>query len=166
MDLARFRRVSKANKPRLYAFLARLDEIVPEGFPALITEKDKEVWSEIDCTQCANCCKTMTPTYTTPDIRRIATHLHLKPKDLIAKWLMKNDAGEYVNQTQPCQWLRPDNLCGIYEVRPADCAEFPHHNKQPFDAYNETFQNNLVYCPATYELVSKLEKSVKDGWEW
>jgi hypothetical protein len=51
-------------------------------------------------------------------------------------------------------------------VRPADCAEFPHHNKKPFDAYNDTFKNNLIHCPATLTLVDRLKKVIEKEYEW
>jgi Fe-S-cluster containining protein len=71
-----------------------------------------------------------------------------------------------MNKSIPCQFLGSDNKCGIYEVRPADCAEFPHHHKQPFDNYNDTFTQNLSYCPATYNLVQRLKKRVEKEYEW
>ena|ERR1043165_6995005 len=167
MDLQKFRRRAARNKEGLIAFLQKLDKIVPEDMPELVAETDAEVWSEIDCTTCANCCKTMTPTFNTRDIQRISAHLGMRPKDFKAKWLHQDpENGDWVNNQQPCQFLQPDNRCGIYEVRPADCAEFPHHNKKPFDDYNETFIGNIHRCPATNELVNRIKKKVEREYEW
>lgn len=167
MDLQKFGRRAARNKEGLIGFLRKLDEIVPEDLPKLVAKTDAEVWQVVDCTVCANCCKTMTPTFTPKDIRRISKHLGMKQKDFVEKWLFQDpDNGDWVNKLQPCQFLRPDNLCGIYEVRPADCAEFPHHNKKPFDDYNETFIGNVPRCPATNELVSRLKKKVERDYEW
>lgn len=167
MDLQKFGRRAARNKGALIRFLRKLDEIVPEDLPALVAETDAEVWKVVNCTTCANCCKTMTPTFTKQDIRRVSKHLGMKPKAFVDKWLFQDpDNGDWVNKLQPCQFLRPDNLCGIYEVRPADCAEFPHHNKKPFDDYNETFIGNVPRCPATNELVSRLMKRVERDYEW
>lgn len=167
MDLKNFRRKAARNKDGLIAFLQKLDEIVPEDMPELVAETDAEVWAHTDCTTCAHCCKTMTPTYSRKDILRIAKHLSMKPKDFVAKWLKQDpDNGDWVNINVPCQFLRPDNMCGIYEVRPLDCAEFPHHNKKPFDDYNDTFIGNVERCPATYELIARLKKKVEQGYEW
>jgi Fe-S-cluster containining protein len=115
--------------------------------------------------ECANCCKTMTPTFTKADITRISAHLGMSTKNFKDKWLKKDESGEWVNTTQPCQFL-VDNKCSVYEVRPADCAEFPHHNKKPFDLYNDTFKNNLVHCPATLTLVERLKKDIERDYEW
>jgi len=49
---------------------------------------EPEVWKEIDCLTCANCCKTMTPTYTTADIKRISAHFNQTPQEFKDKWLI------------------------------------------------------------------------------
>lgn len=166
MDLQRFKIVAYRKKGKLVSFLKKLDEIVPEDLPQLVTEVDKTVWSEVNCTTCANCCKTMTPTFRRSDVVRIAAHLGMRPKEFVEKWLHKEeDTGDWVNTTQPCQFLI-DDKCSIYEVRPVDCAEFPHHDKRPFDAYNDTFAQNVHRCPATFLLIDRLRKRVERDYEW
>lgn len=166
MNLQNFKRAAKKNAPQLKKFLKKLDKVVPIDFPKIVREEDAKMWAHTDCTTCANCCKTMTPTFTPKDIKRIAAHLQMTPKAFFDKWLQKEeDTGDTVNRLQPCQFL-VDNMCSIYEVRPKDCAEFPHHYKRPFDAYNDTFIQNVDKCPATYRLVSALKKRVEAEYEW
>src|SRR4028119_2310898 len=103
MDIPRFRRRAARRKAALAAFLQRLDEIVPEGFEELVTTKDAETWAEIDCTTCAHCCKTMTPTYSPEDVKRIAAHVGITPQAFRAKWLYKEaETGDWMNREQPC----------------------------------------------------------------
>lgn len=165
MDLKRFRVVAARKKTKLTNFLTKLDDIVPEDMPKLVASTDATVWKDVDCMSCANCCKTMTPTFRKADIVRISAHLGMKPKEFADKWLEKEEDGDWVNKQQPCQFL-VDNKCSIYEVRPKDCAEFPHHNKKPFDLYNDTFIQNLHRCPATFTLVDRLMKKVEKEYEW
>jgi Fe-S-cluster containining protein len=166
MDLKKFRITAARKKKSLTAFLDKLDDIVPNDLPALVKKLDADMWGEVNCMKCANCCKTMTPTFTKTDIKRISAHLEMTPKEFTDKWLIKEeDTGDMVNKKQPCQFLK-NNMCSIYEVRPTDCAEFPHHNKKPFDAYNDTFKNNLTYCPATFTLVDRMKKIVEKEYEW
>lgn len=166
MDLKKFKITANRKKKSLSLFLDKLDVIVPTDMPELVDRLDKKVWKETDCMKCANCCKTMTPTFTRTDIRRISAHLDMKPKEFVDKWLEKEEeTGDWVNKTQPCQFLK-NNMCSIYEVRPADCAEFPHHNKKPFDLYNEMFKTNILHCPATLNLVDRLKKVVEKEYEW
>ncbi len=166
MDLKAFRKKASAKKAKLTAFLQKLDDIVPEDMPKLVTEVDATVWRDVDCTTCANCCKTMTPTFTPKDIKRISAHVGMTAAEFKEKWLHKEeDTGDWVNDNQPCQFLVND-MCSIYEVRPRDCAEFPHHYKRPFDMYNDTFIQNLHRCPATFTLVERLEQRVRKEYEW
>lgn len=167
MDLQQFRRKSARLKAPLTEFLKKLDDIVPEDFPAMVAETDLQVWVQTDCLACANCCKTMTPTFNRADVIRIARYLGMKPKEFMEKWLYKEEeTGDWVNKSVPCQFLQADNKCSIYEVRPKDCREFPHHNKKPFDLYNDTYTNNIIHCPATFELVRRLKKRVEEEYEW
>lgn len=167
MDLENFRRKAIRTKKGLVTFLRKFDTLVPPELSEIVAEEDAKVWQHTDCTTCANCCKTMTPTYSKEDVKRISRHLRMKPKDFIEKWLYKDEeSGDWMNKNQPCQFLQPDNRCGIYEVRPLDCAEFPHHNKKPFDEYNETFIGNVTRCPATHELVLRLKKRIEQDYEF
>lgn len=167
MDLNKFSKKAAKNKPKLVKFLKKLDKIVPEGLDDVVKEVDEEVWKDIDCLKCANCCKTMTPTYNKEDIKRISQHLRMTPKDFKKKWLYQDEKNkDWMNRSTPCQFLGDDNMCSIYEVRPEDCSGFPHHTKEDFDLYNDTFIQNVDRCPATYELVSKLRKRIEKEYEW
>jgi Fe-S-cluster containining protein len=165
MDLEKFRITAARKKKSLSAFLDKLDNLVPPDMQEIVDKADAEMWQETDCTTCANCCKTMTPTYSTKDISRIAKHLGMKPAAFKEKWLYKEDStGDWMNKQQPCQFLA-DNKCSIYEVRPVDCAQFPHHNLKPFDLYGDTFKMNLIHCPATLSLVDKVKKVVEREYD-
>lgn len=166
MDLKKFEKKAAKKKDKLVKFLKKLDKLVPEDLPKLVKEEDAEAWKKVECLACANCCKTMTPTYTKEDIKRISAHFNMTPKDFKAKWLYKDETGDWMNTTQPCQFLDDKNMCTIYAIRPADCAEFPHHNKKPFNLYNDTYINNVHRCPATFELVNRLRKRVEREYEW
>ena len=166
MDLKKFRAKASRKKPELAAFLDKLDVLVPENLGRVVKQVDATVWAETDCTNCANCCKTMTPTFRKADVSRISAHLGMTPKEFHDKYLTwEEDTKTWVNAKLPCQFL-VDNKCSIYEVRPKDCAEFPHHNKRPFDLYNDTFKGNLERCPATFLLVERLKKRVETEYEW
>jgi len=166
MDLKKFRVKAKRKKPELAAFLDKLDVLVPENLGRVVKQVDATVWAETDCTSCANCCKTMTPTFRKADVARISAHLGMTTKEFHDKYLTwEEDTKTWVNAKLPCQFL-VDNKCSIYEVRPKDCAEFPHHNKRPFDLYNDTFKGNVERCPATFLLVERLKKRVETEYEW
>jgi len=166
LDLDLFKKRVARKKKSLTAFLKKLDGIVPEDLPDLVEKIDVKVWDKVSCMDCANCCKSMTPAYTKDDITRISAHFRMKPADFKARWLtLERDTDTWVNATVPCQFLE-GNKCTIYAVRPLDCAEFPHHDKKPFDDYNETYRKNIVHCPATLLLIERLKHTVERDYEW
>lgn len=166
MDLKKFEKKAGKKKDKLVKFLKKLDKVVPDDMQQLVAEVDKTVWQDVQCLECANCCKTMTPTFTKEDLVRISAHFNMTPKEFKKKWLYKDESGDWMNTSTPCQFLDDKNMCTIYEIRPADCAGFPHHNKEPFHLYNDMFINNIMYCPASYELVNRVRKRVEKEYEW
>ncbi len=146
-------------------FLTKLENDPPRGVDKKIAVLEKEVWQETDCLSCANCCKTMTPTFTPQDMKRISAHLNMTLEAFQTKWLKKERGGDrdWLNKTEPCQFLNmKDNKCSIYAVRPADCSGFPHFPKR-FSDFVHIHKQNVEYCPATYRLVEKMMISVAVG---
>lgn len=144
-------------------FLGKVEKNPPKGLDKMAVVLDKEVWKEVDCLSCANCCKTMSPTFTKKDITRIAAHFAISPAEFKEKWLYFDEEDkDWMNKKQPCQFLNLDNnMCSIYEVRPDDCAGFPHLTKKKMTDYLHVHQQNISYCPATYAFVEKLEARLK-----
>lgn len=127
----------------------------------LTKETEPEVWAETECLVCANCCKKMTPTFTEKDIKRISAHFDQTPEAFKKKWL-KKQAGDFVNKNQPCQFLElKTNMCDIYEIRPEDCAGFPHLSKRRWEQYAHVHKQNIDYCPATFTMVTKLMEKLE-----
>jgi hypothetical protein len=102
----------------------------------------------------------MTPTFTKTDVKRISTHLGVTPAAFTEKWLTYDKKeGDWMNKKQPCQFLdTTTHFCSIYEVRPADCAGFPHLKKKKMTDYIHVHQQNIEYCPATYRMVEKMQE--------
>lgn len=156
-NLRSFKKIMLSNRSAFRRFLTKLENNPPRGLDQLAARTDVEVWKDMDCLACANCCKTMSPTFTQTDIKRISRHLGMKDDEFRKKWLYKDRNGDWINKQQPCQFLNlKDNKCSIYEVRPKDCAGFPHHTKRHMTEYMHVFKQNVEYCPATYKLVEKM----------
>ena len=137
INLRKFKKKFEANKRLFRYFITRTEKKMPANAETVAEDVDKEVWSQVDCLGCANCCKVMSPTYTREDIKRISAHLKVTPKIFKEKWLYldKRDK-DWMNKNRPCQFLDlKTNMCSIYEVRPADCAGFPHLTKKPIGDY-------------------------------
>jgi uncharacterized protein len=165
INLRSFLLRAKHQKAAFRKFLKRVEKNPPRGLDILVAKTDREIWTEVDCLTCANCCKTMTPTYTERDIKRIAVYLKMPVPDFKKKWLRRErGTSDWLNKSTPCQFLdAATNQCSIYDVRPADCAGFPHHTKRKMVEYMHVHKQNIECCPATFKMVEKmmvaLEKS-------
>jgi len=144
----------------LYKFLNWLRRDQPLGHQDIAVKAGNDAWEGIDCLSCANCCKTMTPTYKSSDIKRIAAFLKMSVDDFKKRWLRKErGVRSWVNKTTPCQFLDlKTNLCNVYEVRPDDCAGFPHLTKKRMVDYIHVHKQNLDECPATFRMVERMEE--------
>ncbi|MFT6686082.1 MAG: Fe-S-cluster containining protein [Bacteroidia bacterium] len=118
----------------------------------------EEVFACTDCLKCANCCKTTGPLFTQKDIERIAKHLKLKPGQFVEKYLRIDEDKDYVLQQVPCPFLAEDNYCGIYEVRPKACREYPHTDRNKMHQILNLTAKNVEICPAVYEIVERLKQ--------
>ena len=158
VNLRSFNQRARHSKRSFRSFLTRLEKKQPPGLGGLMVRLEKQVWKEVDCLSCANCCKTMTPTFTEKDINRISAHLGQSSDEFKEKWLRREKTGDrdWLNKSEPCQFLdMKTNKCGIYEVRPADCAGYPHLSKKMKD-YGHVYKQNIECCPATYKMVEKM----------
>jgi Fe-S-cluster containining protein len=151
------------HRPRLRRFLTKVEHNPPHLLDIINIEVEKEVWAETNCLVCSNCCREMSPTYTPKDLKRISAHLGMTRKEFKEKWLyQEKSTGDWMNVSRPCQFLnRSDNKCMIYEVRPEDCAGFPHLTKRKMVDYMHVHKQNIEYCPATYKMVEKLMDTLK-----
>jgi Fe-S-cluster containining protein len=155
-----FKAKANRNKRSFRKFLGKVEKTPPRGIRSLLMNLEPQVWKETDCLGCANCCKTMTPTFTEADIKRISAHFGETPDEFKKKWLFKDRVGDYVNTKQPCQFLDlTTNKCSIYAIRPADCAGFPHLLK-PITGYAHVHKQNIECCPATYRMVEKMMANI------
>ncbi|MFC4263922.1 YkgJ family cysteine cluster protein [Ferruginibacter yonginensis] len=161
VNLRSFKRKLAIHRKTYRSFLNKMEKTPAPKIDQLTPIVAAEVWQQVDCTSCANCCKKMTPTFTAKDLKRIAAHFNQTVDAFKEQWLLKDKNNDWVNVKQPCQFLnKQTNMCSIYEVRPADCAGFPHLSKKKFEEYAHVHKQNLDYCPATFLMVQKLKDRV------
>ncbi|MBL0103938.1 MAG: YkgJ family cysteine cluster protein [Bacteroidetes bacterium] len=147
----------RKNKKKYTTFLKGLQRRKLRGLDALAIALHKKAFKAVDCLACANCCKTMSPTYKKADVKRISKHLGMSFSQYYEKYLYKDKSGDYMNTQGPCQFLRKDNKCSIYPVRPKDCSGFPHTQNRDFKLYIAgTHIQNMEYCPATMYIVENM----------
>lgn len=158
MDLERFHEKSKNKAAENKKFLNMLRKKDPRKLDDEFHKLHDEVFEEMDCLTCANCCKTTSPIFYQTDIERVAKSLRLKPGEFIDQYLRIDEDKDYVLKSSPCSFLDANNYCKVYDSRPKACREYPHTNrKKMVQIMDLTYKNTLV-CPAVLEMVERLKK--------
>lgn len=141
---------------RNFAFLRSL-KMKDEGrVDRAARQLHEEAFSIIDCIQCANCCKTISPLFRKADIRQIAVHLRMTAGDFKTMYLQADESGDLHLKSVPCPFLGEEGRCTIYEVRPKDCAEYPHTQKKGFASRTHLHAGNALACPAVFYIIEEM----------
>lgn len=144
-------------------FFDKLKKVSPDQLDKIVHPVHEDVFEEVDCLACANCCKTTSPIFYQADIERVARKLRVKPSDFIDQYLHLDEDNDYVLNSSPCPFLDGENYCLVYESRPTACREYPHTNRKRFrQILNLTLKNTQV-CPAVYEIVERLKVKLEFG---
>ncbi|MGC9343554.1 MAG: YkgJ family cysteine cluster protein [Bacteroidales bacterium] len=142
----------KANKE----LFRRIKKKKPSDLDSVMESLHHEAFSRINCLDCANCCKTISPFLIDRDIQRISKYLKIKPSEFVSEYLDLDNEGDYVFKKSPCPFLMDDNYCSIYDVRPRACREYPHTDRKRFIQILDLTLKNTFICPAVYEIADKL----------
>lgn len=158
IDIGKYHQLALQKQKEHRKFLATLKKKAPKNLDKIVQEVHTEVFKEIDCTKCANCCKVLGPLFTEADISRIAKHFRMRLPVFEDMYLRVDEDNDKVFKSMPCPFLGEDNLCSIYDIRPKACREFPHTDRKKIYQINHlTIQNTLI-CPAVYLFVEKLQE--------
>ncbi len=158
MDIEHYKQLAQQKQVEHRKFLAVLKKRAPKDLDKIVQQVHREVFEEIDCTACANCCRSLGPLFTEADITRIAKHFRMKLPVFEGLYLKVDEDGDKVFQSMPCPFLGEDNLCSIYDVRPKACREFPHTDRKKIYQINQLTIKNTLICPAAYLFVEKLKE--------
>lgn len=147
-------RLSAENKKFLKKIKNKDARIVDDAFH----NAHHDVFEELNCLTCANCCKTTSPIFYQNDIERAAKMLRMRPGDFVEQYLRIDEDKDYVLKSSPCPFLGDDNYCSIYEGRPKACREYPHTDRKKMVQITELTYKNTLVCPAVLEMVERLKK--------
>jgi Fe-S-cluster containining protein len=117
----------------------------------------QEAFKTINCLECGNCCKSYSPRFKQPDIKRIAKHLKMKEGDFAKAYLKLDEENDYVLLKQPCPFLGEDNYCSIYDLRPSDCRRYPYTDEDVIIKRIPLTLKNATSCPAVFGVLKALE---------
>ncbi len=161
--VADWQKNARKHDERNYLFLRRVKQQVLESkVDRIALELHQEAFRIVDCTKCANCCRTLRPVVTDEDIPRIAGHLGMAEQDFITAYLEPDEVErEHRIKAMPCPFLGDDNLCKIYDVRPEKCRGYPFTDKPGFVFMTMTHAHNAVVCPAVFYLVEQMRRRLR-----
>lgn len=160
MDLADFNRNAQNLKKENQTFYKRLKAKPPKDLDARFHAAHEDVFREVDCLSCANCCKTTSPIFYQRDIERAAKAVKLKPGAFIEKYLRIDEEDDFVLRSAPCAFLGEDNYCSIYDSRPNACREYPHTDRKKMYQLTALTYNNTLVCPAVLRITEILKKQL------
>ncbi len=150
-DLIQIRRMGDKMRPENERFRKHLKtrDFVERHFRRIA----EDVESQIDCTQCANCCKVATTTVTERDIQKLAKFLRVKPSQFVAQYTeQSDDEGVILKRNEHGCIFLDGNECTVYEARPSTCEDFPHliRGTGSITARMWEFIDRACYCPIVY----------------
>jgi len=165
IDLVQIRKLAETREDENFNFRRFLKtecNLKTDEVDQRVFEITRRVWAGIDCTTCANCCREMTPTFSEEEVDRVAHRLGMQRQEFIQTYLEQSDAdtdNPWQTRSTPCPFLK-DNLCSIYEDRPAECSGYPYLYKPNFVARTLGMVERTFTCPIVYEVMEELKKSL------
>jgi Fe-S-cluster containining protein len=131
-----------------------------DSIDELISQLNESISSQIDCTQCGNCCKSLMINVTSADTERLAAHLHTSVRKFEEKHIERSSEGTMaVMNSIPCHFLH-ENKCAVYKARPEECRQFPGLHRKGFTT--RLFATFMHYgrCPIVYNVIEALKANI------
>jgi uncharacterized protein len=153
-DLSRIEQLSRERDDENWEFRSWLKQHAPTDIDGLVKTLSQKYFALIDCTQCANCCRTL--------------HIEFKKSELyfIAKTLGQSiEAFQKQSMSEgqvnpPCPMLN-GKLCSIYENRPDVCRSFPHLEQPGFTFRLIGVIDNVASCPIAFNAFEELKAKLR-----
>ena len=117
---------------------------------------------QIDCTQCANCCRVATVKLSERDVERLSRYLRLPPAAFQAEYTMlSDDEGLILRRSEQSGCIFLDgNACTVYDARPDTCQRFPHLVRGNGSIASRMWQfiDRACYCPIVYNALEAFKE--------
>jgi hypothetical protein len=164
VDLIQIRQLSHKKEDENWRFREFLKvgcDLGPDQIDRQAFETTRRVWAGIDCTACANCCREVKPSFSEDEVKKLARRFGMEREQFIERYLERTEANSenpWQTRTKPCPFLK-DNLCSVYEDRPADCSGYPYLYKPGFVFRSISMLERISTCPIVYEVVESMKES-------
>ncbi len=164
-DLATISALAQQRRAEFETLRMRLedDNTIDDGeLDMLIDQVAQPIVAAIDCTTCANCCRTAQVALTIQDVARLSKALLIKPSEIIARYVNRErgaEVGEWgTMRAQPCPFLK-GNLCAVYAHRPESCAIYPEFTPDFRWTLWDTI-DGAGTCPIIYNVLDAVSREL------
>jgi Fe-S-cluster containining protein len=150
IDPSRIQQLSQERDDENWEFRSWLKQYAPDDIDGIVKTLSQKYFALIDCTQCANCCRSLHIEFKKSELHTIAKTLG-QSIEVFQKQYMSEGA---VNP--PCPMLN-GKLCSIYENRPDVCRSFPHLEQPGFTTRLIGVIDNVGICPIAFNAFEELK---------
>jgi Fe-S-cluster containining protein len=123
------------------------------------------IQDQIDCTQCANCCRVATVKVSERDVERLSRYLSLAPAAFRAEYTMESeDEGVILRRSEEAGCVFLDgNACTVYDARPDICQRFPHVVRGNGSIASRMWQfvDRASVCPIVYNCLEAFKDELR-----
>jgi Fe-S-cluster containining protein len=153
-DPSRIQQLSAERDGENWEFRSWLKQYAPDDIDGLVKTLSQKYFALIDCTQCANCCRSLHIEFKKSELHAIAQTLG-QSMESFQKQSMSDGK---VNP--PCPMLN-GKLCSIYENRPDVCRSYPHLEQPEFTSRLIGVIENVAICPIAFNAFEELKANLR-----
>jgi Fe-S-cluster containining protein len=150
VDLSRIQQLSQEHDNENREFRSWLKQYAPDDVDGIVKTLSQKYFALIDCTQCANCCRSLHAEFKTNELHVIAKTLGQSIESFQKQFMSDGKVNP------PCPMLN-GKLCSIYENRPDVGRSFPHLEQPEFVFRLIGVINNLAICPIAFNAFEELK---------
>ncbi len=125
----------------------------------------EEIQNQIDCTQCANCCRVATAVLSDRDVSRMARFLRVSESAFLERYTTESEEEGRIlkrSESSGCVFLS-GNYCSVYDARPDTCQRFPHVVRGAGSIASRMWQfiDRATYCPIVYNSLETFKQELR-----
>ena len=155
--IERYSRHNEAEDYSFRAFLKVRSKLSNIQMDALAKQTTEEVWSQIDCKTCGNCCRSLEIVVDDQDIARLAGRFKQTVQLFSRQYVRVAPDRTKHFESPPCPFLGEDNLCEVYEDRPKACRDFPYLHEEGFRGRTISMIANSSLCPIVFNVWQRMK---------
>lgn len=159
-DLVQIRLLGEKKRPENERFRRHLKS--RDHSDRILRRIAEAVEEQIDCTQCANCCRVATVKLSARDVGRLSRYFRMAPAEFLAQYTSASeDEGTILRRTGEagCVFLE-GTACTVYDARPDICQRFPHLVRGNGSIASRMWQfvDRACYCPIVYNALEAFKE--------